>query len=182
MKKLFLFGFAIILFIGCQNNSKQFTMTSPEIDVAKALVKDYHAGDWDAWASHYADTAKIFHNTWDESKGATPEETAENLKTILSNLSSYHFEEDDELPWYEMVTNDKGSVWVNFWGNWKGTLAANGKELNIPVHLSIRFADGKIAREEGFYNLAEFNAALQEIEAAKAAAEMESEAEETPEE
>ena len=167
MKKLFLLGFAVILFAACQNNQEQFTRTSPEIDVAKALLKDYHTGDWEAWATHYADTAKIFHNTWDESKGTTPEETANSLKAILNNMSSYHFEEEDDLPWYEMVTNDKGSTWVYFWGNWKGTLAANNKELKIPVHLALKFANRKIAREEGFYNLSEFTAALQEIEAAK---------------
>lgn len=177
MKKLFLLGLVILLFIACQNSTKQFTMTSPEIDEVKALVKDYHAGDWESWATHYADTAKIFHNTWDENKGATPQETAKNLKEILSNVSSYHFEEEDDLPWYEMVTNDKGSVWVYFWGNWKGTLAANGKALQIPVHLALKFADGKIAREEAFYNLSEFTAALQEIEAAKAAAAVEEESE-----
>ncbi|MCF6295564.1 MAG: nuclear transport factor 2 family protein [Flavobacteriaceae bacterium] len=70
-----------------------------------------------------------------------------------------------------MVTTDKGNTWVYFWGNWKGTLAANNKELEIPVHLALRFADGKIAREEGFYNLSEFTAALQKIEATKMAEE-----------
>ena len=43
----------------------------------------------------------------------------------------------------------------------------NNKELKIPVHLALKFANGKIAREEGFYNLSEFTAALQEIEADK---------------
>lgn len=175
MKKLFLFGFTILLFVACQNNKKQFTMTSPEIDEVKALVKDYHEGDWDAWVTHYADTAKIFHNTWDKNKGATPLETVKSLKAILSNMSSYHFEEDDDLPWYEMVTNDDGETWVYFWGNWKGTLAVNSKEIQIPVHLALKFANGKIGREEGFYNLSEFTTALQEIEAAKMAVEAETE-------
>ena len=170
MKKLILLGLALVLFIGCQNSAKQFTMSSPEIDEVKALVKDYHAGDWEAWATHYADTAKIFHNTWDENKSTTPQETINNLKDILSNMSSYHFEEDNELPWYEMVTNDEGSVWVYFWGNWQGTFAANGKVLELPVHLALKFENGKIVREEGFYNLADFNTGLQEIEAAKAEA------------
>ena len=88
-------------------------------------------------------------------------------------MSNYHFEEEDELPWYEMVTNDKGSTWVYFWGNWKGTLAANNKEIKIPVHLSLKFANGKIVREEGFYNLSELTTALQAIEAAKMGAEAE---------
>ncbi len=173
MKKLHLLGFTIILFVACQTNVKQFTMTSPEIDEAKALIKDYQEGNWEAWTTHYADTAKIFHNTWDENKGATPAETAKSLKATLSNMSNYHFEEEDELPWYEMVTNDKGSTWVYFWGNWKGTLAANNKEIKIPVHLSLKFANGKVVREEGFYNLSELTTALQEIEAAKMASEAE---------
>ena len=165
-KKLFLLGFIVILFAACQSNSsKQYTKTSPEIDVVKALVKDYQDGNWEAWASHYADTAKIYHNTW--KTGLSVNETVESLKAILSNVSSYGFEEVDELPWYEMVITDKGNTWVYFWGNWKGTLAANNKELEIPVHLALRFTEGKIAREEGFYNLSEFTAALAEIEALK---------------
>lgn len=171
MKKLFLLGLAVILFTACQNGSERYTMTSPEIDEAKALIKDYHDGNWEAWATHYADTAKIFHNTW--KNGVSVKETAESLKAILTNVSSYHFEEDEDLPWYEMVTNEKGSIWVYFWGNWKGTLAANNKEVEIPVHLAFKFTDGKIAREEGFYNLSEFMAALNEIEAAKMATEAE---------
>jgi hypothetical protein len=176
MKKLILLTLTVILFAACQSNApKQYTKTSPEIDVVKALVKDYHDGNWEAWASHYADTAKIYHNTWKEDAGATPQETADGLKAILANVSSYGFEKDEEneLPWYEMVVNDNGNTWVSFWGNWKGILAANNKELEIPVHLSIRFVDGKIVREEGYYNLSEFTAALAEIEAEKMEAETE---------
>ena len=173
-KTLILLGITIILFNACQEKgSDQYTKTSPEIDVVKALIKDYHNGNWEAWATHYADTAKIYHNTW--KNGTTPKETLETLKAILSNTSSYHFVEEEDLPWYEMVTNDNGNTWVYFWGNWEGTLAANNKKIEIPVHLSYRFADGKIAREEGFYNLSEFTAALQEIEATKMVDESETE-------
>ena len=178
MKKLFLLGLAVILFTACQQSTTtNYTRNSPEIDAVKAAIKDYEDGNWEAWMSHYADTAKIYHNTWKEEAGATPQETADGLKVILTNVSSYGFEvdEENELPWYEMVVNDNGNTWVSFWGNWKGTMAANNKELEIPVHLSIRFVDGKIVREEAYYNLAEFNAALAEIEAAKAADESEAE-------
>lgn len=168
MKKLILMGLAVILFTACQNNqTTSYTRTSAEIDVTKALLKDYQDGNWEAWATHYADTAKIYHNT--VKNGTTPAETVEDLKAVLANVSSYEFEQDEDQPWYEMVVNDNGNTWVYFWGTWKGTLAANGKELEIPVHLSLRFVDGKIAREEGVYNLAEFTAALAEIEAAKMA-------------
>jgi len=162
MKKILLIGLAAILITACEKKTKQFTMSSSEIDEAKALINDYQKGDWESWATHYTDTAKIYHNTW--KNGASAEETAKSLKAILSNLSSYHFEVDKDLPWYEMVTNDKGSTWVYFWGNWIGELAANNKKLEIPVHLAFKFADGKITREEGFYNLSEFTTAMQQIE------------------
>ncbi len=170
LKSLILLGLTVILFTACQNNQpERYTTTSPEINVVKALIKDYHEGNWEAWLTHYVDTAKIYHNTWKD--GVSAKETVESLKVILSNTSSYHFDESEDEIFYEMVTTDKGNTWVYFWGNWKGTLAANNKELEIPVHLALRFVDGKIAREEGFYNLSEFTAALQEIEAAKIAKE-----------
>ncbi|MEP1488467.1 MAG: nuclear transport factor 2 family protein [Algibacter sp.] len=177
MRKLFLPVLAVLLFAACQNNKKQFTMTSPEIDVVKSLVKDYHDGNWESWLTHYADTAKIFHNTWDKKKGATPAETVKSLKAILANMSSYHFEEDKGLPWYEMVTNDDSETWVYFWGNWNGVLSANSKQLKIPVHLALKFVNGKIGREEGFYNLSDLTAALQEIEANKMTEELETKTE-----
>jgi len=163
---LILLVLSITLFSACQKNEPQrYFSSSPEIDVAKALLKDYHDGNWEGWITHYADTAKIYHNTWD--KGLSPKETIANLKDILSYSSSYHFDEGDDTLFYEMIISDEGNKWVYFWGNWRGTLAANNKELEIPVHLAFRFADGKIAREEGFYDLSGFTAALGEIEAAK---------------
>lgn len=178
MKKLFFIGLAVILFTACQTgDGTSFTRTSAEIDVVKALIDDYHKGDWESWASHYADTAKLYHNTWKEDGVQSPEQLSDGFKDILSNFSSYGFEEDaeNELPWIEQVVNDNGNTWVYFWGNWKGTLAANDKELEIPVALSVRFVEGKIVREEAFYNMAEFAAALAEIEAAKAAEDAEGE-------
>lgn len=164
MKKVILLGLIIILIAACQQEQR-FTESSPEIDEVKALISDYHDGNWESWMSHYADTAKIYHNTW--KAGVSVKETAESLKTILSNVSSYHFDEGDDEIFYEMVKTDNEQTWVYFWGNWKGTLAANNKELEIPVHLAFRFIDGKIVIEDGFYNLSEFTAELNAIEAAK---------------
>jgi hypothetical protein len=72
---------------------------------------------------------------------------------------------------FEQVIDDDGKTWVNFWSNWRGTLAANGQEIEIPVHLSVNMVDGKIVNEYGFYDVSQIQAALQAIEAAKAAAE-----------
>lgn len=165
LKKLILLSFTVILITACQNKPDRFTTTSPEIDEIKALVKDYHDGNWDAWLTHYADTAKIYHNTW--KTGATPKETVANLKVILANTSSYRFDEGEGEIFYEMVINDSDQKWVLFFGNWKGTLAANNKTIEIPVQLTLHVENGKIVTEYGFYNLSEFTAALLEIEAAK---------------
>jgi len=162
MKKLFVLGLAIVLFTSCQEKKQRYFDTSAEIDVTKALLKDYHAGDWTAWAGHYADTAKIYHNNI---KGATAEETIASLKQILANTSAYKF--DEKSLWYEMVIDKDGETWVNFWGNWKGKLSANGKELIIPVNLTLQFVNGKIVEEYGYYDISEFVLSLQEIEAAK---------------
>lgn len=173
MKQLCVLALSALLITACQNSeTTNYTRTSPEIDTAMALVKDYEAGNWEAWTSHYADTAKLYHNNW--KVGATPQETADNFKDVLSNFSSYGFEVVDDLPWYEMVVNDKDDTWVYVWGNWQGTLSANDKQLNIPVHLSLKFDNGKITREEAYYNMAEFAAAMAELEAASAAEEEES--------
>ena len=62
---------------------------------------------------------------------------------------------------------------MNFWGDWHGTVAANGQEIEIPVHLSCRMVDGKIANEYGFYDVSEFVLAMQAIDAAKVTTEVE---------
>ena len=168
MKKLLLLGLTIILFIACQNKPERFTTTSSNIDVVKKLVTDYHNGDWEAWRSNYSDSAKVFHNNW--KNASTPEEVRDGLKSLLSNTSKYHFDESEGAIFYEQTIDDEGKTWVNFWGNWQGTMAANGKELEIPVHLSCLMKDGKITAEYGFYNLADVMGEIQAIAAAKEAA------------
>jgi len=170
MKKLILLGLAVIAMTACQQEKQYFTDSS-EIDEIRTMIADYHAGDWDAWETHYADTAKVYHNTWDDAKAQSAAETRAGLTDILSNVTSYTFNNDSI--YVEMIIDTNGEHWVNFWGNWNGTLKANGQELEVPVHLSLRMVDNKIVEEYAFYNLAEFNAALDAIEAAK----MEEEAE-----
>jgi len=163
MKKLILLGFAVILFTSCQNNGPQrYTSTSPEIDVTKALVKDYESGNWENWKTHYADTAKIFHNTLE---GVSSKELQESLKNTLQYMSSYRFNEKEMF--IEMIIDDKGDKWVYFWGIWEGQVADTNKEIAMPVHIAFQFADSKIAREYAYYDPSSISAAIIEIEAAK---------------
>ncbi len=166
MKKLLIACFAIFMCMACKDAPTRYTSASPEIDEVKALIADYESANWDAWTGHYADTAKLYHNTTEPSSVS---EVREGLAGLLENVSSYGFQEKDQF--YEMILDDEGETWVNFWGNWEGTLAENGKKLVIPVHLTMEFVDGKIVEEHAFYNLAEYMAEMNAIKAAAMAEE-----------
>lgn len=167
MKKLFLLGLAVILFSACQQKGPaRYASSSPEIDIVKAHIEDYNKGNWESWTSHYADTAKVHHNTLEAS---SVKELMEGLKKNLQDVSSYTFLDKDMF--YEMVIDDKGEKWVNFWATWEGTVAANNKKLTIPVHLTLQFVDSKIVEEHAYYDLSEFMVVMQEIAAAKMAEE-----------
>ena len=120
--------------------------------------------------SHYADTANVFFNTSIPMKASKIPEFHQNNETAFSSRG--FIEKGQE---YEMVVADDGKTWVNFWGTWKCTLAANNKVLEIPVHLTAQFIDGKIVREYGYWDNAPIVLAIQEIEAAAKMTELPSE-------
>lgn len=163
MKKLILLGLTLILFTACQKKEPvRWTATSPEIDVAKALVKDYQVANWESWMSHYADTAKTYHNTI---VPATPKELQEALHNVIKRLASYHFSDEDIF--YEMIIDDEGDKWVYFWGTWEATVAESNKKLVVPVHIALQFVDNKIVREHGYYDFSPIMTAFTELDAAK---------------
>jgi steroid delta-isomerase-like uncharacterized protein len=148
---------AILLF-NCKQESR-YTQNSKEIDVVKTIIKAYEDKDWETLINHYADSSKTIFNS---SNMASKE------------IPNYHKQNDvnyetrgfiDEGQEFEMVTDDEGKTWVNFWGTWKGKLKATGKECTIPVHLTSRFIDGKIVEEYGYWDPTEIVLALQEVEA-----------------
>jgi hypothetical protein len=158
MKKLLLLGLATILFVSCQQN---YSRTGPEVDIVKELFDDYHNGNWESWMSKYADTAKIHHNVPD-GKGVNAAQQRENFKTLLEPLSSYKF--DDDI-WFEQVITDEGETWVNVWGEWHGVVAANNKEIIIPVHLTAQVEEGLIRKEFVYYDPSELQNTLAELAA-----------------
>lgn len=163
MKKLILLGLSLILFTACQKKEPvRYTSTSPEIDVAKALVKDYQDGNWESWMTHYSDTAKAFHNTIEP---ATIKELQQALNGTVERLSDYGFSDKDI--YYEMIIDDKGDKWVYFWGTWEGTVADSNKKLVVPVHLAFQFVDNKIVSEYGYYDYSPIMTAFNELDAAK---------------
>ena len=73
-----------------------------------------------------------------------------------------------------MVLDDDGETWVNYWGLWKGTIAASGESFEMPVHLTSQFVDGKIVKTHGYWDASALTMALTKIrEVAEAQAVME---------
>jgi ketosteroid isomerase-like protein len=158
MKNLLLVGLAIVLFTACDQKDTRYTQQSPEIDIIKKVIDGYNTQQYDL--SFFADTAKTFFNTKTD---------AIELKDIVAyhqrndvNYSERRFLEKDQE--YEMVVTDKGHSWVNAWLDWRGTLKENGKVIDMPVHLTYRFVDGKIVTTYGYWDPTEIVLELQEIE------------------
>ena len=152
MKKVLILIFAAVMITSCDEGKKEkekvrYSQNSEDINTFKALISDYEKGNWDAMKKHYADTAQIFHNS---SKGMKFAEVIDAHKQSLNGLESYQFDADEND--YEMVVTDDGHTWVNFWGNWKGNVTGLDEEVDIPVHLTARFIDGKIVREYGYWD------------------------------
>lgn len=167
MKKIIFAACTLVFFAACQKAEVRYTQNSPEIDTYKQSIKDYETQNWESLRSHYADTAKIMNNVT-EAKAISIDENIEFNKQDVQLFSSFGFIADKSE--YEMVKTDDGETWVNFWGTWKGTLAANNQSFEIPSHSTAQFVNGKIVRENGYWNNADIVMALQKIEADKAAA------------
>ncbi|WP_396589519.1 nuclear transport factor 2 family protein [Allomuricauda sp. R78024] len=160
MKKVFLLSIVACLFIAClPKGPERYTQNSPEIDTIKKLIANYDSKAFDT--SMYADTSKTYYNTKDNPM--SPNETMDYHKQTDANYSSRSFQKEDQE--YEMVVTDDGETWVNCWLDWKGTLAANNKEVTIPIHLTYQFVEGKIVREVGYWDPSEVVLTLQQIEA-----------------
>lgn len=163
MKKLLMVGLAIVLFTACSQQDKRYTQQSPEIETVKKLIDNYNNQTYDT--SVFADTSKSFFNS-PKDEFMSPSETVAMHKQNDELYSKRGFTNED--PEYEMVVTDDGETWVNCWLDWKGTLAENNKEFQMPVHLTYQFVDGKIVREVALFDPSEIVLELQAIEAIKA--------------
>jgi ketosteroid isomerase-like protein len=150
MKKIILLALIATLCVACNEN--RYSQQSPEIETYKEVIKAYENQNWDNFATHYADTVKIFNNTTKD-KGQSLSDLIQTNKEDASKFSSWKFVDTDSQ--YEMVTTDQGETWINFWGLWKGVLKANDKTYDIPTHITAQFIDGKIVREYGYWDASE---------------------------
>lgn len=158
MKKVILGTLTIILLFAC-NQKQRYTQNSPEIDTVKKLIANYNAKAYDP--SVYADTSQTRYNS--KENAMSPDETIAYHKQTDEAYSSRGFLEEDQE--YEMVVTDDGETWVNCWLDWQGTVAGTSKKIDVPIHLTYRFVDGKIVREVGMWNPTEVVLAMQDREA-----------------
>lgn len=151
----------VILFTACQNEPKRYFTESPEIASMKASVKQYADGDWDAWTAHFSDTAKFYVNS---NKAVNIDEFKKGQLDLLSNFSSYGFV--DEGSFTEMVIDSDEETWVNYWATWRGKLKANDQEIDVPVHITSEYVDGKVVQLYNYWDSAPITNALSAIEKA----------------
>lgn len=164
MKNLFLLFSCIFLLISCDQNNKEeekirYTQDSEQINTFKNVLQNYENGEWDEYQSHFADSVELYYN----SRESIDVSAAVAMhKQNNSALSSYDFVDSENE--FEMVVTDAGETWVNFWGEWEGTIAENDSMIVIPVHITARFEDGKIVKEYLYFNNAGMNDALRMLE------------------
>ena len=156
MKKVFLLGFATILFVSCKQEVR-YTQQSAEIDTYKKVMEDYKTLNWEDYPKHYADTAKIANNVPKEKAQTVTEALQVNIET--AKLFTWVIENEE----IEMVVTDKKETWVNYWATWKGTMKATNKVYIIPFHSTAQFIDGKIVKEFGYWDNSEVNVAMEQI-------------------
>jgi hypothetical protein len=149
MKNLLLLGLVIMLSLSSCNQKQRYTQQSAEIDTYKKVMEDYKTQNWKDYPLHYSDSAKIANNVVKE-KAQTVSQAIEKSKAD-AKLFTWKVDDID----YEMVVTDNGETWVNYWGVWNGTLKSTGKVYVIPFHNTAQFIDGKIVREDGYWDNSE---------------------------
>ncbi len=171
MKTTMYLFLSVMLFTACQNDCpERYTQNAPEIDTYKQGLVAYESQDWDAMKANFADDAKISYNAL-KGNSQSVSEVIEGHKSMVSQFSSYGFVPNESE--YERVITDDGEMWVNFWGTWSGVLAATETRVEMPVHLTSKFIDGKIVEEHGYWNELILYMAFQEAEAMNAMEEKE---------
>ncbi len=164
MKKLILLGLTLLLFTACNQKDTRYTQQSPEIDTFRNVIESYEKQDWGAMETHYADTAKIMNNVMEKNSQTFAQLIAQN-KEDAALFSSWDFVDGESE--YEMVVTDEGETWVNFWGLWQGTLKENNQLYEIPTHITARFVDGKIVRENGYWDISKIVTDIQNLQNAE---------------
>lgn len=164
MKNLYILGLAFAMFTSCGQKETRYTQQAPEIDLVKKHIANYNSKNYDMNASMLADSSKSLFNS--KKNPILNKDIVAYHKANDANYSKREFLEKDQE--FEMVVTDDGETWVNAWLDWQATLAANGKVIDMPVHMTFHIIDGKIVRELGYWDPTEIVVELQQVEVQKA--------------
>ena len=159
MKGLFYPTLMTIIFLSACNQKKQYTENSPEIDTYKKVVSDYENKDWSDFVTHYSDSAKILiHVTDKDAINAT--QLAASNKEDAKGFTDWKYTNKKFL----MLTKDNGETWVYFNGLWQGTFIPNNKLYEVPAQINVQFVNGKIVREEGYWDISNIMSDMQKLQ------------------
>lgn len=139
----------------CQQTEQRYTQQSSEIDTVKKLINDYNNKNYDL--SVFADTSKIYLNTKDDAMSKS--QLLAMFEANDANFESRKFLKEDQE--YEMVTTDDGETWVNCWLDWQATVKGSEAVVDIPMHLTYRFVDGKVVHQVGMWDTLEITNAVE---------------------
>ena len=158
-KWIFLVAIAVVI-INCEQKENRYKRSSSEIDQVTSAIAAYEQGNWEAWVTHFSDTAQIYENNWHN--GMSPERAKNEHISATGYLAEYGFVREEMV--MEQIIDDEGRTWVNFWGLWKGTFKVTNRTIEVPVHMTLQFIDGKVVKQYGFWDLTMFNNEIQKIE------------------
>ncbi len=161
MRKLFLLGLTLILFVSCQQYEQRYFDDSAEIETIKQLYQYIEDNNTAEIRAMYSDTAKIYRNS---EKSVTIDELMASNEKSRENFSMFTFK-DSVYP--EMVITKTGHKWVNTWPVWVGKVKGSEEELTVPAHLTFRFEDGKIVEDYGYWNALPIYLELQKVAASE---------------
>ena len=122
------------------------------------MITDYENRDWDDFETHYAENAKILNHVTEKDAQNISQLVAMN-KADAQGFKSWTYDNKK----FQMVTTDLGETWVYFNGLWKGTLIPNNKLYEIPAQINVQFKNGKIVREEGYWDVSNIMLDLQNM-------------------
>ncbi len=140
MKKLIGILLVAAVFASCQQQKKQWFASSTEIDLAKKLDQSFAGADWSTFRASFADTAKIWVNTFLSDPSISADTLTQAFKSAREGMTAVKLSEDAI---YEMIEADNGDRWVHRWGLWEATLA-NGKTYSWVSNANFKVAGGKI--------------------------------------
>ena len=148
MKRRILVAMAIAFTILACDEKKPYTENSPEIDIYKKVVLAYENREWQDVVSHYHKNAKILNSSLDAKNILhLVEMNSEDAKAF----KNWRYVNKEFL----MLTKNSGEKWVYFKGLWKGTSASGNRIYEIPAQINVQFSNGKIVREEGYWDISD---------------------------